>query len=72
MKTNHAHNTDTTPEHETEMHGNTRQSGIVRAAKRSTPEHEAGASLVDALEDILKWERQSERLLRVADDSTAS
>ncbi len=45
-----------------------RASGVVRAGAASAdPNEPVAASMVDALEDILKWERTSERAIYVAD-----
>lgn len=49
-----------------------RRSGVVRAAPKKSVEPPAiAASMVDALEDILKWERASERALHVAADTSS-
>lgn len=46
-----------------------RKSGVVRAGSR-VEQGGVAASMVDALEDILKWERASERALHVAADTS--
>jgi hypothetical protein len=46
-----------------------RRSDVQRAVegdRRVVDQRAVGAAMVDALEDILKWERASERALRVA------
>lgn len=48
-----------------------RRSGVVRVAqgdRRGFEQRGVAESMVDALEDILRWERASERSLRVAGD----
>jgi hypothetical protein len=52
-----------------------RKSGVVRAADRDglgNPNEPVAAAMVDALEDILKWERTSERAIYVADSRDVS
>lgn len=50
-----------------------RTAGAKPAAERREMEQRGvGTAMVDALEDILKWERASERAMRVAATSTAS
>ncbi len=53
-----------------------RRSEPMRAAtgdRREFEQRNVGTAMVDALEDILKWERASERAIKVAaDTSTAS
>jgi hypothetical protein len=50
-----------------------RPAGHARKASSSETRQTGGVvtSMVDALEDILKWERASERAMRVAEQSTA-
>ena len=43
----------------------------VNGEKRVVEQRGVVTSMVDALEDILKWERASERAMRVAVESTA-
>ncbi|MBS2013843.1 MAG: hypothetical protein JST00_13220 [Deltaproteobacteria bacterium] len=42
------------------------------AERRELEQRGVGTAMVDALEDILKWERASERALKVASASTSS
>lgn len=52
-----------------------RRSGVVRAAqgdRRLVEQRGLAASMVDALEDILRWERSSEPSMHVADASSRS
>ena len=42
----------------------------VKGEKRVVEQRGVVTSMVDALEDILKWERASERAMRVATEST--
>ena len=44
--------------------------GPVKGEKRVVEQRGVVTSMVDALEDILKWERASERAMRVATEST--
>ena len=44
--------------------------GAVKGEKRVVEQRGVVTSMVDALEDILKWERASERAMRVAASST--
>ena len=48
--------------------GERRQDAIraVSGERRAAEDRGVGAAMVDALEDILQWERASERALRVA------
>ena len=51
-----------------------RRSGVVRAAqgdRRAFEQRGVGAAMVDALEDILRWERSSERAIHVATDASS-
>ena len=54
-----------------------RRSGVVRAAhetgsdRRVVEQRGVGAAMVDALEDILRWERTSERAIHVATDASS-
>ncbi len=46
-----------------------RRADVARATagdRREVENRGIGAAMVDALEDILKWERESERLMKVA------
>ena len=43
--------------------------GTVKGEKRVVEQRGVVTSMVDALEDILKWERASERAIRVAAES---
>jgi hypothetical protein len=45
-------------------------SGTVKGERRVVEQRGVVTSMVDALEDILKWERDSERAIRVASAST--
>ena len=56
-----------------------RPAGTARAAARArdaeaapTPKTAVVTSMVDALEDILKWERASERAMRVATEQSTT
>lgn len=52
-----------------------RRSDAVRAAsgdRRVAENRGVGAAMVDALEDILQWERASERSLKVAERASSS
>ncbi|MDB4945741.1 MAG: hypothetical protein JWP97_5275 [Labilithrix sp.] len=42
------------------------EAGAVPGERRVVEQRKVGTAMVDALEDILKWERASERALRVA------
>jgi hypothetical protein len=54
---------------------NERRSDVARAAvgdRRVVEKRGIGAAMVDALEDILRWERASERSLRAAAANSSS
>ena len=45
---------------------------VSTTASTSTPKGSVVTSMVDALEDILKWERASERAMRVATEQSTT
>jgi hypothetical protein len=52
-----------------------RRSEVMRSVagdRREMEQRGVGAAMVDALEDILKWERSSERVLKAAARTTTS
>ena len=49
-----------------------RREGDTAAETGATPKGSVVTSMVDALEDILKWERASERAMRVATEQSTT
>jgi hypothetical protein len=59
---------DTNERRKTERRGNP-DTARVTGERRAEEQRGVAHAMVDALEDILKWERASERSIRVADAS---
>jgi hypothetical protein len=57
-------------ERRAEVHPGATGGTAVKGERRVVEQRGVVTSMVDALEDILKWERASERAIRVAEAST--
>ena len=61
---------DGTDRRKTERRGDLKTSGAPKGERRVVEQRGVVTSMVDALEDILMWERASERAMRVATASS--
>lgn len=63
---------DATDRRTSERRGGAATSGAPKGERRVVEQRGVVTSMVDALEDILKWERASERAMRVATEQSTT